>query len=370
MKVSPRFVNANKTDFYRVLTQRVDSYFSENKLSKNANATMVIKTLVMLSIYFVPYAFILSGTLSLYGMWLCCVIMGLGFAGIGMAVMHDANHGAYTASHFWNKIIGYSLNVIGGDADNWKVQHNKLHHVYTNIHGFDLDIRENAGLRFTPEVKHKPFQRFQILYVFVLYALQTFFWVFIKDFMQFSRFSKSGADGQDTKARAIHFGIMLFSKIVCVFYTLVLPMLLLDITWWQLLVGFMTMHFVGGFTLAVVFQLAHVIEEIKFPVPDEKGQIANEWAIHQMQTTANFAPRNKWLSYYVGGLNYQIEHHLFMRICHIHYPQIAPIVQQTAMEFGIPYIQHATLSKAFVSHVALMNKLGRNEVLSQALEIG
>src|SRR5258706_441108 len=309
MTQAPRFVNKNKTDFYKVLIQRVDKHFTENKLSKHANGNMVIKTIVMLLLYFVPYAIIISGILPISVMWLCTVVMGLGLAGIGMAVMHDANHGAYTSSHGLNKFLGYSLNLVGGDADNWKVQHNKLHHTYTNIHGFDLDIRENAGLRFTPSVKHKPFQRFQLFYVFILYALQTFFWVVLKDFMHFHRFRKSGDDGRDKSARIFHLTTILLTKIVYVFYTLVLPMLILDVTWWQVLIGFMTMHAVGGLVLAIVFQLAHVVEGVHFPVPDEAGNIDNEWAIHQMKTTSNFAPKNKWLSYYVRWLNYQIEHH-------------------------------------------------------------
>jgi linoleoyl-CoA desaturase len=331
---------------------------------------MMVKTVVMLAMYIVPFALILSGMLPLWAMWLCCVAMGFGLAGIGMSVMHDANHGAYTSSPRLNKLLGYTLNMIGGDAENWKVQHNKLHHTYTNIHGFDLDIRENAGIRFTPDVKHKPFQRFQLSYVFFLYALQTFFWVVLKDFMQFDRFRKSGDDGRDKKSRAVHLGIMVFTKLSYIFFMLVLPMLVLPIAWWQLLVGFMTMHMVGGFTLAIVFQLAHVLEGIHYPKPDEKGNIANEWAIHQMQTTSNFAPDNKLLSYYVGGLNFQIEHHLFTRVCHVHYPHIAPIVQETAKEYGIPYLTHNTFSGAFASHVNMMGKLGRNEVLQVATHIG
>jgi linoleoyl-CoA desaturase len=331
---------------------------------------MVVKTIVMLALYFIPYAIIISGILPVYAMWSMCVVMGLGLAGIGMSVMHDANHGAYTSSRAWNKFIGYSLNLVGGDAENWKVQHNKLHHTYTNVHGFDLDIRENAGLRFTPDVKHKPFQRFQVFYVFLLYALQTFFWIVLKDFMHFHRFRKSGDDGRDRSARIMHLGVILSTKLVYVLYALVLPLVILDITWWQVLIGFMTMHAVGGLTLAIVFQLAHVVEGVDFPKPNDAGNIDNEWAIHQMHTTANFAPRNKWISYYVGGLNFQIEHHLFTRVCHIHYPRIAPIVQQAALEFGIPYLNNDTLARALSSHVTMMGTLGRNEAVQAAMDIG
>ncbi len=366
----PRFVNKNKTDFYRVIMQRVDDYFRENNLSKHANGKMFLKTLVMLSVYIIPYLLILANFLPVYGMWLCCLVMGFGLAGIGMSIMHDANHGAYSSNPALNRLIGYSLNLIGGDADNWKVQHNKLHHTYTNIHGFDFDIKENAGLRFTPGVRHKPVQRFQLFYVFVLYALQTFFWVLLKDFLNFFQFSKKNFDGQDSKGRIFHFLTLIFTKLIYFFLMLVLPALVLDIAWWKIFIGFMTMHAVGGFTLAIVFQLAHVVEGVHFPEPDKDGIIASEWAIHQLYTTANFAPKNKWLSYYVGGLNYQIEHHLFTRVCHVHYPQIAGIVKQTAKEFNLPYFTHDTFREAFLSHVSLLRKLGRDEVWDIATHIG
>jgi len=367
---APKFTNCQKTDFYRVLTQRVNNYFVQNNLSKHANADMVFKTILMLALYFVPYFIILFGNLSVYAMWALTVVMGIGVAGIGMSIMHDANHGAYSAKAWVNSLLGYTLNLIGGDASNWKIQHNKLHHIYTNIHNHDLDIRENFGLRFTPAVQHKPFQRFQVLYVFFLYALQTFSWILLKDFNQFFKFKQANNDGRNNGERIFHFVVLVFSKLAYIGFAFVLPLLLVDITWWQLLIGFMTMHAVGGLILSIVFQMAHVIEETEFPMLNEAGNISNEWAIHQMQTTANFGHKNKLLTYFVGGLNYQVEHHLFTKICHVHYPQIAPIVEATAKEFGVPYLNHTNLSCAFSSHINFLKKLGRNEVFEKAVNIG
>lgn len=370
LKKAPRFINQDKTDFYKVLTQRVDKYFEDHQISKHANAEMVIKSVVMLSLYFVPYAFIMSGALSLNGMWLMSALMGFGVAGIGMSIMHDANHGAYSDNYVVNKMIGYTLNIVGGDADNWKVQHNKMHHTYTNIHGFDLDIKETAGLRFSPDVKHQHYQRFQLVYIFILYALQTFFWVAIKDFIQLYTFKQKGIDGLDKAGRRKHLVILLITKLIYVGYVVVLPLVFLPITGWQWLLGFMTMHFTGGFTLALVFQLAHVVEGISYPKPNEQGQISEEWAVHQMRTTADFSPHNRLLSYYVGGLNFQIEHHLFTRICHVHYPAIAPIVKQTAAEYGIPYLCNKSMMQAVRAHFRIMGKLGRDELLVAATHVG
>src|ERR1019366_2819892 len=184
MAVAIKFTGTHKTDFYKVLTGRVDRYFADKGISKQADYRMVFKTLVMFSLYFVPYALILSGVFSVYGMWICTAIMGLGLAGIGMAVMHDANHGAYSQYRWLNKLLGYSLDMVGGNSFNWKVQHNIQHHTFTNIHGHDWDIRDRMNLRFTPAVKRNKLHRFQVVYAFLLYGLQTFFWVLVKDFTQ------------------------------------------------------------------------------------------------------------------------------------------------------------------------------------------
>lgn len=360
-----KFLNKNKTDFHKVVTQRVEKYFADKGISKNADYRMVFKTVVMFSLYFIPYAFILSGTLSLSAMWLGTVIMGLGLAGIGMSVMHDANHGAYSKKSWLNQVLGYSLNTIGGDAFNWKIQHNQLHHTYTNIHGFDQDIRPRMNLRLTPAVKRNWLHRFQLVYAFILYSLQTFFWVLLKDFMQYDLYLQFYSTENNKKEKTLRLLNIVLFKVIYFSYILVIPAMVLHLAWWQLFIGFMTIHMVGGLVLTTIFQLAHIVEGTEYPEP-LKGSIDAEWAIHQMQTTANFAPKNKLLTFYVGGLNYQIEHHLFQRICHVHYPAIAPIVEQTAKEYGVPYLKNETFSSALGSHIRLLKQLGLQETLHMA----
>ena len=367
MSATIKFSNKQKTDFHRVVTKRVDQYFAENGLSKNADYRMVFKTVFMFALYFIPYGIILSGILPVYGMWACTALMGFGLAGIGMSVMHDANHGAYSNKSWLNQVLGYSLNIVGGDAFNWKIQHNQLHHTYTNIHGFDQDIRPRVNLRLTPAVEKNFFHRFQVVYAFILYSLQTFFWVIVKDFMQFDQYLQFHSDANNKKQKTIRLLNIILFKAIYFFYILVIPALVLPVAWWQLLIGFLTIHVVGGLTLTTVFQLAHVVEGTDYPEP-VNGTIEAEWAIHQMNTTANFAPKNKLITFYVGGLNYQIEHHLFQRICHVHYPAIAPIVQQTAKEYGIPYINNETFASALASHARMLNHLGWHDTLKASSE--
>lgn len=355
-----RFINKNKTHFYNTLKDRVDKYFTDNHISKNANTTMVSKTIVMLLLYFVPLAVIYSQSIGLLGMWICSAIMGVGLAGIGMGIMHDANHDAYSSNNKLNKIIAFALTLGGGDNRNWKTQHNILHHTYTNIYEYDKDIDNKVIMRFSPAGKRKAIQRFQVVYVFFFYAIMTLYWTTAKDFVQYFQFNIGGQHQDSTSQKIFTFFKLLFWKSVYFTYIIILPITVLHIPWQYVMIGFLTLHTIAGLILSIVFQLAHVVSGTKFPIPDEKGNIENEWAIHQMETTADFARNNNLITYYVGGLNYQIEHHLFPRICHIHYPKIAPIVEATAKEFGIPYIYNETVGKAFRSHMKVISELGHS----------
>lgn len=346
----------DRAKFFQVLRKRVDDYFIENDISKHANATMVIKTFVMFAMYLGPLALILTNNFSPLQMWLLTMVMGFGLAGIGLSVMHDANHGAYSSNETVNKILGHALDFIGGNAMNWKVQHNILHHTYTNIPGLDEDIRERVLVRMSPESKLYKIHWFQHYYAVFFYGFMTFTWVTFKDVMQLREYTKTNM----IKKPWVEIIKLIVSKIIYIFYIAVLPFMLTDITWWQWIIGFMTMHYIAGMILAVIFQMAHVVEETAMPT-GSTGTIDNLWAIHQMETTANFSNNNKVLNWYAGGLNFQIEHHLFPRICHVHYKALSKIVKQTAKEYDVPYYEKKDLMDAMRSHLRLLKQLGRNE---------
>jgi linoleoyl-CoA desaturase len=361
MKPAIKFVNTDKTDFYKVLRERVDDYFTEKGITPHANAAMVVKTVIMLAMYFLPFGLIVSSVATGWLFWICWVVMGFGLAGIGMSVMHDANHKAYSADNRINTLVGYTLNLVGGDAKNWKLQHNILHHTFTNIHPADEDVADKPGMRFSPSGAHRGFHRLQFLYAFGLYSLMTLFWVLLKDFPQHFRYIRNGVSADGEKRKWRDFFVLLGWKVFYVSYTVVWPILVLDIPAWHVLLGFLILHLVAGTVLSVVFQLAHVVETSDFPQVNAQGDIETEWAIHQLRTTADFSGKNPLLTYYVGGLNYQVIHHLFPRICHIHYPAIAPIVAATAHEYGLPYIHYPTFGAAFRSHVRMLKNLGRKD---------
>ena len=359
-----KFLNTSHSEYFNVLRKRVDDYFTSRHISKYANKAMVFKTVVMLGLLYVPYALVVAQTVPAWLMLLFTVIMGIGTAGIGMSVMHDANHGAYSPHPFINKVFGYTINILGGNAHTWKLQHNILHHTYTNIPDLDEDLQTNVFLRFSEHAPVRKTQRFQYTYAFLFYALLTVNWFVAKDFIQLFQYHRRGIQAEKKTNIPKEFSILLGTKILYFGYMLVIPLIVIDLAWWQILIGFMLMQFTTGFILSLIFQLAHVVEGTHQPAPNGEGNIENSWAVHQMYTTANFAPRNKILSWYIGGLNYQIEHHLFHGICHVHYPELSKIVKKTAEEFNVPYIQNPTFFGAIASHLRTLKKLGRGEALA------
>lgn len=351
-------------DFVSTLNKRVNEYFSKNGITRHGNRQMVIKTVFMFLLYLTPYVLVLTNTISsVFGLTSMVVLMALGLAGIGLSVMHDANHGAYTRSTRINDFIGYSLNLVGANAFNWKVQHNVLHHSYTNVYEEDEDISPRGALRMTPHSEWKWMHKYQFIYAWFLYGLMTIVWLLHKDFSRLYKYHKNGMVKAQKANITREWTILIATKLVYIGYAFVLPLVLTSLVWWQILIGLVVMHYIAGFILAIIFQPAHVIEGTAFPLPDETGTLKNNWAVHQLMTTTNFGNKSKWFSWYVGGLNFQIEHHLFPNICHVHYDKIASIVKSTAHEFGLPYRTSRTFFQALVGHARILKQLGAKPAL-------
>lgn len=359
MQIKPLTFPATRLDFSSTINKRVNSYFKTKGISHYGNSEMVVKTVVMFLLYFFPYALIISGWIvSPLLLIFLCITMALGLGGIGLSVMHDANHGAYSKKTWINKLMGYSLNLVGANAFNWKMQHNVLHHTYTNVIDVDEDINPRGILRLTPHSDWKAIHKFQHIYAWLLYGLMTIAWMVVKDFVRIVKYHKNGLAKKHKANIAKEWLILLVTKVVYVGYIFVIPVLFTSLPWWQILIGIFLMHYIAGFMLAIIFQPAHVIEGTEFPLPDDTNKLENNWAIHQLMTTTNFGNKSRWFSWYVGGLNFQIEHHLFPAICHVHYRKISAIVKQTAQEFSIPYKSSDTFLGALQGHARLLKQLG------------
>jgi len=220
----------------------------------------------------------------------------------------------------------------------------------------DDDIDIQPVMRITQHQKRYWIHRFQHIYGFVFYALNYLFWVFYFDFLKYF----TGKVG-NTKLRKYSFwGHVSFwtTKLTYYFMFIVLPMIMVGVV--PTLLGYLILTTTCGIVIAVVFQLAHVVEETDFPEA-ENGKVDVEWAVHQINTTSNFATKNKIVSWFTGGLNFQVEHHLFPRISHVHYPAINEIVKETCEKFGVVYNEHRTVLSAVRSHVVHLREVGRRD---------
>ncbi len=351
------FGKKNVAEFYPAVRQRVDEYFEKNNISRHANSFMIFKTAFILTGFGVCYALILSNTLSPWVLLGTAGIFGFFTGLIGLNIAHDAIHGAYSSNTKLNRKIGVLFNLAGANDYLWKIKHNIIHHTYTNIPDHDDDIVQAPIIRMDPTQELWWIHRFQHFYIFLLYPLTSITWVFMKDYKNFFRKQFGPYDMSNHPKREIF--RLFFYKIFYYVVFIVIPLIVIDLPWYSIMAGFVFMHIVEGLLLSLVFQLAHVVEGTEFPEPDTYGKIENTWATHQMYTTADFA-RKSWLANFLfGGLNYQIEHHLFPKVCHVHYRNISPIVEQTAKEYGLPFIENRTFGGAILSHVRMMKQFGR-----------
>lgn len=342
--------------FHAELRRRVDAYFDDNGISRSANGAMVVKTIFWFAfawgLWAVNIAELVSFPLSL----LVWSLQGFAFAAIGFNISHDAVHGSYSAKKWVNDLLAWSFDVMGASSYTWSIAHNTIHHTYTNIPGVDSDLEPGPTLVFYPQ-KTRFFHRFQHLYAWFLYAFIGIIWVYIKDFEQVRR--ADPLTGKTAKAKDI--AKLLLGKGLHIGLLLVVPLVVIDQPLWQTLIGYTLFLGTAGVTLAVVFQLAHCVEGVVFPrAPTDANKMPEAWAEHQMRTTANFG-KTPLATFICGGLDHQIEHHLMPRICHIHYPKLAPIVAQCAKDFGLPYVHNGSFFEAVGAHYRVLKKLGRGD---------
>ena len=352
---SPKFPKI-PLSFHSELKKRISDYFTQKGKPTTGNFKLYFKAIFLVLSFITVYVHLVFFTPLPVWAILECVLLGCLTAAIGFNVMHDGAHGSFSPYKWINSIASNSANFLGANQYMWKTKHNVIHHTYTNIHGVDDDIEARPLLRLCDEQPHYKIHKFQHFYFWAAYSLLYIYWVFVTDYKKyFTR--KIGSIPLRKMTPSEHFSFW-FYKAAHGFLFVVLPILMVGAIPW--LIGFLSMGLVAGFVLSIVFQLAHTVEHTHFPMPDNAtNKMEDEWAIHQIKTTANFATKNKLVSWLVGGLNFQVEHHLFPRISHVHYPAISKIIKKACEDYGITYIEYPKVRLAVASHVAYLRQLGR-----------
>jgi linoleoyl-CoA desaturase len=344
-----------KDEFHRALRQRVDRYFADTGKRRRDCWQMYLKTAVIFSSFAASYLLLLFYAQSWWLVLLLSITLGLSMAGIGFNIQHDGGHQAYSSRPWVNRLMASTLDLLGGSSYFWARKHNKIHHSYSNIDGHDDDIDIGFFGRLAPYQRRLPFHRFQHFYLWILYGFLPMKWQLYDDFHDWT----TGRVGGRRFARPRGWGLAQFITGRAVFFSLafVVPMLLHPV--WAVLLVYLAASMVQGVAMSVVFQMAHCVEIAAFPLPSaDTSRMESTWAVHQVETTVDFARGNRVLSWFIGGLNFQIEHHLFPRICHIHYAAIAPMVEETCGEFGLTYLAHRTFREAIASHFRWLRRMG------------
>ncbi len=341
--------------FYATLRKNVDEYFTTKAIKFTGNRRLYLKTIILLTLLVGLYTVLLFFTPPVWVSVILCMILGLNLAAIGFNVMHDGAHGSYSRKPWVNEVMAYSLNLMGGSSYLWKQKHNINHHSFTNIEGLDDDIDIQPWIRTNVNQKRRWFHRYQHIYWVVLYGLTYLTWVFNKDFGKY--FSGKIAHTSMKKMSVKEHFIFWISKIIYFGIFLIIPIFKVGLI--ETIAGYSIACFVCGWTLSVVFQMAHVVPISSFPMPNEEShKIEQDWAIHQIATTVNFSTRSKIVSWFAGGLNFQVEHHLFPKISHVHYPAINKIVKEACTQFNIRYNEYVTFFGALRSHSKHLKMVG------------
>jgi linoleoyl-CoA desaturase len=351
----PKFTHS-KLSFHTELKKRVSEYFNQTSTSTAGNYKLFSKAFLLLAIYILLYIHLVFFTPSILWSIIECVLFGIVTAAIGFNIMHDGAHGSFSKYSLMNKGAAITLCFLGGSHFMWNVKHNIIHHAYTNIDGIDDDIDAKPFLRMASTQKKYKIHRYQHWYFWFFYSLLYLYWIFFSDFRKYFE-RKIGNMPLKKMAFKDHFYFWLY-KIISYSILIIIPCLFAGVI--PTIVGFLISALVAGVILSTVFQLAHTVEHTSFPLADENtGKMEDEWAIHQLKTTANFATKNRMLSWFVGGLNFQIEHHLFPKVSHVHYPALSRIIKKACLEYNITYVEYRRMHQAVISHISFLKQMGK-----------
>ncbi len=351
----PKFPTV-KEPLHAVLRDRVNEYFANNKIKQTGNIKLFFKAILLIAIFGALYIHLVFFQPAWYFSLIECVLLGGVIAAIGFNVMHDGSHGSFSKKKWLNKIAAHSISMMGANHFMWNMKHNMIHHTFTNVDGVDDDIEVGVLMRMAPSQKHYKMHRFQHIYFWVLYTMLYIFWIFVSDYKKY--FSQKIGDVPLKKMEVKDHISFWLVKVYHFALFVVLPIVMLG--WAKWLVGFLIVCLFAGFVLSIVFQLAHTVEHTEFPTANvDSNKLPDEFAIHQIKTTANFATHNKLVNWLVGGLNFQIEHHLFPKISHVHYPAISNIIRTVCAEYQLQYIEYPTTRKAIAAHYRFLKQMGR-----------
>lgn len=357
--VKPIKFGTEGKEFGEDVKRRVAAYFSDNNIGTKANGLMIFKSLLLIALFITSYYMAVFADIRPLFKLFFAISFGSSMAFLAFNIGHDASHNAYAKNNRVNSILAYTMNLCGINQYIWNIKHNLSHHSFTNIPHADMD-NENVGVaRITRFHKWKPVFKYQYLYLPFLWPFFGMFLIFVKDFQLFAMTRMGNSQYESHPIR--EWVILIVSKLIVVTYIFVIPLMVIDLPYWQILLGILVLFMCMGTLLTTIFLFVHLIENTPFPEEDKEGKIKDHWMLHQLKVTTDYSPFNPILTFFSGGLNQHVAHHMFPNYCHVHYGAITKIIQQTAKEHGYEY-RYQSHWKAFKSHIRFLKKMGEQGV--------
>jgi linoleoyl-CoA desaturase len=363
---APKLSFDNGGAFIDETRREVELYLARRRTRLRGTVQLYAKAPIALTLTAVSWAVLIFAHPGVIVAALCLVGLMIGSILVAFCVQHDANHGAYFKRRRWNHLVGWSADsLLGFSSYAWRVKHNVAHHTYTNVDGFDDDATQVPFARFMASQPVRPWYRFQQYYIWPMYMLMVLRWQILGDLAAFLR----GSIGKSSLRipRGWNLTGIIAGKAFFLGWALVIPMFVYP--WWAVVGAYLVFAMVTSLITATTFQLAHCVEEASFSSPDELRAERRIWAVHEVETTVDFCPRNPVITWMLGGLNFQIEHHLFPKVPHTHYPKIAEIVRRNCLKHDVRYSFHPSLRRALRSHFLHLREMGRRG-LPPEIEMG
>jgi linoleoyl-CoA desaturase len=349
--------NQDHALFIQTLKKRVDNYFIENRISKYGNTQLYLKQALFLGIFFLSYGLMLSNLFAPWMVFVLALVFGLTHVLVVMNISHDAAHNALFKNRKLNRIFCWTLELTGLSHYFWKINHNIIHHPYPNVAPIDSEITIAIPFfRFTTFFRKTGLQRFQYLYAPFLYLFFTMNFIIARDFSDIGIIPKKTSQ-QVIKKFSFRFYLgFLLSKIFYFGYTLVIPLLVLDIVWWKILVSYLVIHWImSAFELCIQLPL-HINEHSPVVEMKEGGLIESNWALQMLRSTTDYLPESSVANFITGGINTHTLHHFYPGISHIHYIPLTRILKETSAEFNMPY-QCIGWREGVISHFRRLKEL-------------
>lgn len=346
----------NGEPLYRALKESTRNYFQGSGKSRHADQVMWIKMSLFFLLTVSGYILLITfGAMSL--VFACSTYLLFMFSStlFVVTVAHDASHKALFKSKMANRLLSYSWNFVGISRNLWEIKHHHSHHIYTNIPNRDVDIAESPLLRFSPGYRYRSYYRYQHLYAPFLYILFGIFFVFVKDFVNFftKKFHPYGA-GKLPKLFLVQ---LLFTKLVYLTVSFIIPLMVLPYAWWQVLAMYGVSLVICGVFMLLILVVPHINEDAAMHESGYSIKNQDEWALHQVQATIDSSVNSALLNWFTGGLNTHLVHHLFPEVCHIHYIQLTRVIKKELKERGIMY-KEKTFARSITDHFKYLKLMG------------